>query len=293
MIANNLVKLVATARTQTDITRFINSPSQALILYGPSGSGAFSIANELSLILLNLQQDELSYYPYFSVIEKQKDKSEISINQIRAVINELSKTTTGNNNLRRVVIIRDAQLMNVEAQNALLKVLEEPPSDTLLILTSTQLHDLLPTVVSRMQHIKVGLLSKEESIEIFSATAEPEIITRAWQISGGKARLMHELLEEGETHSRLLAVQQAKLFISSDVFTRMTLIDSLSKDKHAIKELLEALTVVISVLQRRPNQSDTQAKRLLHMQKEVIYAQNALESNGQVKLILLRLCTHL
>ncbi len=53
----------------------------------------------------------------------------------------------------RVAILSGAHTMNPEASNALLKVLEEPPDRTVLILTAIQLSDLLPTIVSRCQHI--------------------------------------------------------------------------------------------------------------------------------------------
>ncbi|MFO7494717.1 MAG: DNA polymerase III subunit delta' [Desulfobacterales bacterium] len=56
----------------------------------------------------------------------------------------------------RVVIIKDARAMNPEAGNALLKVLEEPPDRTVLILLATQTADLLPTIVSRCQHLRFG-----------------------------------------------------------------------------------------------------------------------------------------
>ena len=53
----------------------------------------------------------------------------------------------------RVIIINDAQTMNAEASNAMLKILEEPPNDTHIILTASQTTDLLPTIVSRCQSI--------------------------------------------------------------------------------------------------------------------------------------------
>ncbi len=62
----------------------------------------------------------------------------------------------------RVVIIANAQTMNPEAGNALLKMLEEPPDRTVLILTAIQTSDLLPTVVSRCQHIRFDPVSREE-----------------------------------------------------------------------------------------------------------------------------------
>ena len=54
----------------------------------------------------------------------------------------------------RTVVISDAHCMNAEAGNALLKMLEEPPDRTILILTATATADLLPTIVSRCRHIR-------------------------------------------------------------------------------------------------------------------------------------------
>jgi DNA polymerase III subunit delta' len=60
----------------------------------------------------------------------------------------------------RVVIIKDARAMNPEAGNALLKVLEEPPDRTVLILLATQTADLLPTIVSRCQQLRFGPIAR-------------------------------------------------------------------------------------------------------------------------------------
>ena len=59
----------------------------------------------------------------------------------------------------RVVIISEAHLLNLSAGNALLKILEEPPDQTLLILTTTHRSDVLPTVASRCQIIRFLPLS--------------------------------------------------------------------------------------------------------------------------------------
>ena len=61
----------------------------------------------------------------------------------------------------RVVIIRDSQMINPAAGNALLKILEEPPERTILILVATRTSDLLPTIVSRCRHIRFNPISKK------------------------------------------------------------------------------------------------------------------------------------
>jgi DNA polymerase-3 subunit delta' len=75
----------------------------------------------------------------------------IKIDQVRSLRQQLRFAPLERG--RRVIIINDAQTMNAEASNAMLKILEEPPKDTHIILTASQVTDLLPTIASRCQHI--------------------------------------------------------------------------------------------------------------------------------------------
>jgi DNA polymerase-3 subunit delta' len=75
----------------------------------------------------------------------------IKIDQVRSLRKQLRFAPIERG--RRVIIINDAQTMNAEASNAILKILEEPPNDTHIILTASQTTDLLPTIVSRCQNI--------------------------------------------------------------------------------------------------------------------------------------------
>lgn len=74
----------------------------------------------------------------------------------------------------RVVIIDAADDMNVNAANALLKVLEEPPKHTILLLISHQPSRLLPTIRSRCRTLRLGALSRV-NIDAVLATQELEI----------------------------------------------------------------------------------------------------------------------
>ena len=64
----------------------------------------------------------------------------------------------------RVFVINESDLIKEDGQNALLKSLEEPPSKTYLILVTHQPQKLLPTIHSRCQTIRFGVLSKEEML---------------------------------------------------------------------------------------------------------------------------------
>jgi DNA polymerase III subunit delta' len=72
----------------------------------------------------------------------------------------------------RVVIISDAQHMNPEAGNALLKILEEPPERTVLILTAPETADLLPTIASRCQQIRFNPLTPESLADMLSKSLD-------------------------------------------------------------------------------------------------------------------------
>ena len=84
----------------------------------------------------------------------------IRIAQIRALCESLSMKPYEAR--RRFVIISDAQAMNPEAGNAILKLLEEPPDRTFFILLATQASDLLPTIASRCQHVHFYPVPRKE-----------------------------------------------------------------------------------------------------------------------------------
>jgi DNA polymerase-3 subunit delta' len=81
----------------------------------------------------------------------------IKVNSIREIRKRSSMSAFSRG--KKIFIIIDAELMNDEAANALLKTLEEPNEDTLLILTSSRADTLLPTLLSRCQHIRLDPLS--------------------------------------------------------------------------------------------------------------------------------------
>lgn len=88
-----------------------------------------------------------------------KMQTEISVDTIRRIHSLVgSKSAEGG---WRVVIVEDAEYMSLAAQNALLKVLEEPPSKTILILVTAQYGSLLPTVRSRCRMLPMHSLSEK------------------------------------------------------------------------------------------------------------------------------------
>ncbi|MDA3898273.1 MAG: DNA polymerase III subunit delta' [Desulfobacteraceae bacterium] len=86
------------------------------------------------------------------IILLQPSGAMIKVDQIRALCSKLVLKPYEAS--KRFVIITDAQKLNLEAGNTLLKTLEEPPEHTVFILTALQAADILPTIVSRCQQIR-------------------------------------------------------------------------------------------------------------------------------------------
>ena len=103
----------------------------------------------------------------------------IKVDAVRSMIEEIViKPTTSN---RKVVIINDAHLMNENAQNALLKVLEEPPEYATIILVTSNKEKIISTIKSRCTTINFNKLSDDEIKEVLQEQINDEILS----ISGG------------------------------------------------------------------------------------------------------------
>ena len=99
-------------------------------------------------------------HPDVRVIEPLAGKKEISIQQIRELEKELNLRSFSGN--KKIVILDPATLMNLSAQNALLKTLEEPPNDSLLILIAASVGELLPTLRSRCLRVSFAPLAQDQ-----------------------------------------------------------------------------------------------------------------------------------
>ena len=98
-------------------------------------------------------------HPDILSINPLKDKKIISISQIREM--GLAISSRPNEAKFRMVLILNADLMNIQAQNALLKMLEEPPEKTFFILIASKISLFLPTIISRCRKIRFKPLTNE------------------------------------------------------------------------------------------------------------------------------------
>lgn len=86
--------------------------------------------------------------------------NDIRISSIRQIRKEIY--LTGIKGKKKIFLISNSDLMNTQSSNAFLKILEEPPGDSLIILTTSRLNSMLPTITGRCQKIRFDPIKKED-----------------------------------------------------------------------------------------------------------------------------------
>ncbi len=116
----------------------------------------------------------LGVHPDCVYVARQPNRSDLLIEQVRDLIERLGVRPS--RGPRRIAIVDDAETLNLPAQNALLKTLEEPPGHTMMILVSSSERALLDTVRSRLRPVRFGPLSASEiaGVLIASVKLKPE-----------------------------------------------------------------------------------------------------------------------
>lgn len=146
----------------------------------------------------------------------------------------------------RIILISEADRMTEQAANSILKLLEEPPEKTVLILTTSKLNQLLPTIVSRCQLIKFSPLSTSDIqaglVKRGIDDARAAVVSRLAQGNFRKAMI---LLQEDYQALRNLALQAIIIAASSDDAERFSFVEKLAsgKNKSLVKDFF-ALTIL-------------------------------------------------
>ena len=114
------------------------------------GSNSENRVEEIKKTLSNFKWE---FNPDLKIIERTKTKKSIGIEEVRPVSNYLKIKPLGK---IKVVIVKEANLLTIEAQNSLLKILEEPPEYAQIFLEGNTIESLLPTILSRCVKIKLS-----------------------------------------------------------------------------------------------------------------------------------------
>lgn len=266
--------------TRNILDALAKQPPQGLLLVGPEGIGKLTLAKLWARQICSQSTDVRIISP--------DDKGTISIEAVRG----LYQATRSKQDGRQAIIIERIDRMSIEAENAFLKLLEEPRPGLTFILTSMRLESLLPTIRSRIQHIELRQLP-DSAIRSLIMSKKPGIaqgdLAQITFLAHGRPGVALTLLDNSESLPKQRErMQLAKQLISAKLYERFSQINKIATSRDECLATLDAMARIIEV--QISSATDTAALRQwLQIATVLEDAAIAVSNNGNVKAQLLYL----
>lgn len=273
-------------QTGKDLKNYLARPGHALLIFGAESSGKGHVAEYIAEKLLGTGNKDIGLVRY--------DGESMGIDDVRQLLKQLKLTLPGEDFSRRVIIIEHIEKLGHEAQNSLLKILEEPPKNTTFIGTTSEYNLVLPTVVSRMNLLQIRSLPLDQVKEILADRYLDSEIIRAYHISEGNASLLLSILE-GDEHKLADAINWAKEVIRSSAYQRLLLVDDLCKNQadNLDTYLLAIQKVLRASVQHSQSINQTDSAKRVDQLDATLKARENLQANVSPKLVLSNLFVNL
>ncbi len=229
--------------------------SHAYVLTGESGMGRKSIANAFAMALLcekggkepcmvchSCKQVLSGNHPDLVYVTHEKPNS-IGVDDIREQINDTIMIRPYSS-YYKIYIVDEAEKMTVQAQNALLKTMEEPPSYAVIILVTTNQEAFLPTILSRCVQLKMKPLKdftvKSYLVEhLHVPDREAEVCAAFARGNLGKAIHLASSEEFKELYQKVM--QLVKRVDTMDIVDLLDMIREMKEQNFVIGEVLDLL----------------------------------------------------
>lgn len=260
------------SRTQLDATA--SNPSVSLLVSGPEGIGLATVVQEL------LSRQKVLV---LTVLPEKDEKVDLEKGRITVdVIRRLYEQTKTVSHQPRVVVIDYAERMATPAQNAFLKLLEEPPQNTRFILLSHTPETLLPTIRSRTQHINLQPITDTQTNDLLDELRVTDATKRAQLlfIARGLPALITRLVDDEKLFAaRAGIVKDARAFISGTPYGRLVLAKQYKDSRdNALQLIVDALNQIKTSFVAQPDM------RTLAMLERLEKAHKTITEQGNVRL---------
>ncbi len=258
--------------SERQIDSVIKNMPSALLLVGPDGVGLRTIAE---MIVKKSGFEKTVVLP-----ERQEvvdvERGTITVQSIRHLY-EVTKTKGVN----RLIIIDSVERMGVVAQNAFLKLLEEPNDFTHFVLLAHNTSTLLPTILSRVQKIDIRPVSKMQSEKLLDNlnVTDQARRTQLLFIAEGLPAEIVRLTDEGHFTNRSAIVRDARDFVTGNTYDRAVVAHKYRDNRS------EALLLINDALKQL--KMTVEAKKdwsLLQAIDKLLETHRRIEANGNIRL---------
>lgn len=247
---------------------------QSMVFTGPVGIG---LTRAVSYVA-----QQLHITPLYVLPEKDDkvdcEKGVITVDVIRRLYGTTKTIETGT----RLIVIDYAERMGIQAQNAFLKLLEEPGSNTHFILLTHVVSTLLPTIRSRVQITDIQRITTEQSdglldeLKVTDPTKRTQLLFIA---TGLPAQLTALAADDKVFAARAQIIRDARTYLQGSMYDRLKLALAYKDDRTAsLTLLLDAMKLIQGSL--KTGKDPEQVKKITALLK----AHERIEANGNVRL---------
>lgn len=275
-------ELVLHSQTRLNVDRLMGNLPHALIIDGPSGIGVRTVAKRLAS---SMHSPELIIEPKKmsnGQLVVDNNEGNVVIDDIR-LLYEQTRAKQPDNHV--YILDTGERTMTVAAQNAFLKLLEEPRPGLHFIIATHHYDQLLPTITSRSQRLSLLPISLDQTKQFITALGVTDDTKKARLafVGRGLPALMKRLASDEKLYeSRVLIMSDAKIMISGSAYEKSVVIHKYRENRAAALTLLDDMNHQLSVIVKTNPDPD-----LVSLIAKHLGARDKVLAGGNIRLQLL------
>lgn len=229
---------------------------------------------------------EIGSHPDITYVLPEDGKKNITVDRVRTL--RADAFVKPHMASHRVFIIDGADRMNTQAQNALLKVLEEPPSGVIFILITPSRTALLETVVSRCSPITLIVPEYGQAVEYMTANTDFDgdaIRDTLDEVGGNIGKAISILDGSRENPAQETAVRFIELLFDGSELDLLYLLQPFEKDRVLADEFFSQLKIAVAKQIRKTYNRKARSQTLTALYAEIGRYQELLKTNINLSLL--------
>jgi DNA polymerase-3 subunit delta' len=260
------------------LTLMLRDMPQALLLTGPTGVGLGTVAKYLA--------GQIGTLSFVVLPEKDEkvdiEKGVISVDSIRRLYTQTRSIQTG----KIVILIDYAERMGIQAQNAFLKLLEEPSAGVHFILATHTPSKLLATITSRAQSVEIKPVLKKQTEELLDELSVTDAKKRQqliYMATGLPAELTRLASDEAYFTNRSTIMRDARDLLQANTYRKLQVANSYRDNRDGALTLLDYTASIL-----KHSISDKPQESLINQLDALLFARQQIEANGNIRICLAR-----
>lgn len=263
--------------SEKSINSVIKNLPQSLMITGDIGIGLQTISlyiahnrNTKPTVILPEKNDEIN-----------ENDGIISVDIIRRLYQE----TSTKNLQERIFIIDYAERMTHQAQNAFLKLLEEPGNNIHFILLSHTTSNVLPTILSRVKHINLKPITDKQTntlLKEFAVTDKVKLSQLLFIASGLPAELTRLAKDENYFKRRSQIIMDAKILVNGRLYQKLLVVQKYKDNR----ENALALTIDVANILKKSLSGAADQEKIINYIEKALKTYDSILANGNIRLCL-------